>query len=517
MKNLPIGIQSFKKLRDSDFLYIDKTREIHKLLQDKGQCYFLSRPRRFGKSLLVSTLKEIFSGNRYLFTDLWIYDKIKWEKSQVIMLDFSTISYQTPQELKDSLKRFLDDTAQSHGITLNAEKNYKESLVELIEKLAGGGRVVLLIDEYDKPVLDHGEHPEIALQNRQILKSFYEALKGADEFLEFVFITGVSKFSKVSVFSGLNNLNDISLDARFSSILGFSDKEMQLHFKDEIAGLGEKWNVPAVNLESKIKKWYSGYSWDGKNKLYNPVSVHNFFTKKEFRNFWSSTATPSFLIEKIKEKELSVADFDDIEADNSEFNNYDVDNILVTPLLFQTGYLTIKRVVEHVGEKSYFLSYPNKEVRESFLKHLLRSYTQREFYQDSKLLKKFKNALHANDISGFFSMLKTLFAALPHDAAVKERDDYYQTVIYLVLTLMGICSHTEVETFMESMDAVIETDTHFYIIEYKMDTAESAIQHIKDKKYYQKHTGKGKKVTIIGIGFDSGERNISDFIFEEIQ
>lgn len=515
MKKLPIGMQTFSEIIEEKYLYIDKTEEIYNLLTGGGKYYFLSRPRRFGKSLMVSTLKEIFSGNKKLFKDLWIYDKWGWEKYPVIHLDFLGLQYGSKKELIETLEFMVNGSARTYGIELK-EKRYDKKFKELIEALSRKNKVVILVDEYDKPIIDNIENRETAWENRNILRTFYESIKGADQYLKFVFITGVSKFSKVSIFSGLNNLTDITLDEKYSTLLGYTENDFQSYFGDEVEKMSKLWAVSPDELFEKVKRWYNGYSWDGKNTLYNPVSIHYFISRQEFGNYWFSTATPTFLIKIIKEKELSIMEFEDIETESSEFDSYDVDNLQVTPILFQTGYLTVERVAVDVGEKTYYLSYPNKEVRESFLKHFLRSYTGEEPSLSSKVLKKLKESLYQDDLHEFFTIMKSLFASLPYDMIVKDREGYYQTVIYLVLTLTGIDTHTEIETNRGRLDALIETDYHIYIMEYKLDTPESAISQIKEKKYYEKYLSSGKAIKIVGVGFDMEQRNISDFTTEEV-
>jgi len=371
MKKLPIGIQTFRDIIDDDYLYIDKTGEIYKLLTEGGKYYFLSRPRRFGKSLMVSTLKEIFSGNKELFKDLWIYDKWGWEKYPVIHLDFLGLQYGNKEELIETLEFMVDGGARAYGVQLK-EKRYDKRFKELIEALSRKNKVVILVDEYDKPIIDNIENREVAWENRNVLRTFYESIKGAYQYLKFVFITGVSKFSQVSIFSGLNNLTDITLDEKFSTLLGYTEDDFRHYFGNEVEKMSDLWAVSSDELLEKVRRWYNGYSWDGTNTLYNPVSIHYFISRQEFGNYWFSTATPTFLIKIIREKGLPIMEFENIEMESNEFDSYDVDNIQVTPLLFQAGYLTVKKVEVDVGEKTYYLSYPNKEVRESFLKHFLR-------------------------------------------------------------------------------------------------------------------------------------------------
>ncbi|MGE5342871.1 MAG: AAA family ATPase [Candidatus Omnitrophota bacterium] len=371
MKHLPIGIQAFRRIIEENRVYVDKTETIFKLFSEGGRYYFLSRPRRFGKSLLISTLKEIFLGNRELFKGLWIYDKISWEPYPVIHIDFTLINYESPAELKASLERRIQKMASTFGLTLNQENSYQEKFIELIEKVSIQGKVVILIDEYDKPVIDHIENLEIATANREILKNFYSIFKGLDEYIQFVLITGVTKFSHVSVFSGLNNLSDITISNKYSTLLGYTEEELQHYFNDRIEDFSKSEHIEKELLLQMIKKMYNGYSWDGTHFVYNPHSILNLFDQKSFNNYWFTSATPTFLINQIRKHSIPLEDFENYEADGTIFEFYDVDRINVSSLLFQTGYLTIKRIEKiSLTSRLYYLSYPNMEVKESFLQYL---------------------------------------------------------------------------------------------------------------------------------------------------
>ncbi|MCP5050282.1 MAG: AAA family ATPase, partial [bacterium] len=269
MKNLPIGIQTFSKMIEGDYLYIDKTKDIYNLIASGGQYYFLSRPRRFGKSLLVSTLKELFSGNRELFKGLWIYDKIQWKKHPVIHLDFTQLEFKDSETLERSILNHLDKIAATNDIKLDAPA-YKTRFIQLIETLAAREQVVILIDEYDKPIIDHIQNPETAKANRDVLKNLFGVLKGLDEYIRFFFLTGVSKFSRVSIFSDLNNLNDITVDDKHAALLGYTQDELTVYFKEHIHGFSKKTGMSREYLLKQLRIWYNGYSWDGKNFLYNP-------------------------------------------------------------------------------------------------------------------------------------------------------------------------------------------------------------------------------------------------------
>ncbi|MCP5051488.1 MAG: ATP-binding protein [bacterium] len=518
MKNLPVGIQTFSKLIEGDYLYIDKTRDIYNLFAKGGQYYFLSRPRRFGKSLLISTMAELFSGNKELFKGLWIYDKIQWIKYPVIHIDLTKVNSDTPERLQKSLGRLMDDIAESHGISLDPNRYYDEKFAQLISKLSKKGTVVILIDEYDKPIIRYVETDEIetAKQIRDVLKSFYGVIKASDEFLHFVFITGVSKFSKVSVFSDLNNLTDITLREKFSTIAGYTEAEMKHYFPPYIEKMAEKRGMPQEYLTQTIRKWYNGYSWDGTNFVYNPFSILNLFNDDGFGNFWFSTGTPTFLIQLIKSQKMDIMAFESLIMDEFAFDNNDIDTMEISALLFQTGYLTIKKVILKNVKKKYELSYPNYEVRNAFLTYLLGEFTQKKPAFNTQLIERIGNAVEADNMEGFVQELKTLFAAIPYNIFIGEREAYYHTVIYLVLRLNGIDARPEDPTNTGRIDAVVETGKNIYIMEFKMGSEQDALNQIKDMKYYEKYQGKGKEIVLMGIGFDPEKRNIGNYIFESL-
>jgi hypothetical protein len=504
MKNLPIGLQTFSKLITGNYLYVDKTKYIYNLVAEGGQYYFLARPRRFGKSLLLSTLYEIFSGNQELFKGLWIEDKIQWQKHPLIHIDFTALEYETPELLKRSIEETLEKIGKEYGVRLTSV-SYKTRFAELIEKLSPQGRVVILIDEYDKPIIDKIQQQETCPGNRNILKEFYSVIKSSDRYVKFAFLTGVSKFSRVSVFSGLNNLNDITLDEKYAAMLGYTEEELRRYF-------------PVLDAEEerldKVRYWYNGYSWDGRHFVYNPLSILLYFEKNAFNNYWFTTGTPTFLVEMIKEKGIPVAEIEHIEADNTIFESFDIDNIELTSLLFQTGYLTIKKKTVTGDETIYHLAYPNREVQESFLKHLLKGFTQKQWVENLKFLRKLKASLDRNDLEAFFDTIEAMFASIPYNIFLQHREAYYHTVIYLLLRLADIDVGVETETNIGRLDAVAKTDTHVYIMEFKIGTSEEALQQIKEKKYGQPYSDSGKEVVLVGIGIDPAKRNIASHQIE---
>ncbi|MCP5052318.1 MAG: ATP-binding protein [bacterium] len=497
---------------EGDYLYVDKTKDIYNLITDGGQYYFLSRPRRFGKSLLISTLKELFSGNESLFKGLWIHDKWTWEKYPVIHLDFLGLDSGSREELIDSLEFLVNRNADRYGIKLK-EKNYNTRFKELVAQLAKTGPVVILIDEYDKPIINNLDDLEVAKGNRKILKTFYETVKESDPHLKFVFITGVSKFSRVSVFSGLNNLTDLTIDDHFSTITGYTQEELNHHFSDRITMLAKKFNKEEAVLLQEIKAWYNGYSWDGSNFVYNPYSILSFFRAQKLKNYWFVSGTPSFLVQMIKSYSIDVRELDGYRAGEGIFESFDLERMDVYALLFQTGYLTIKSIPE---DEIYLLSYPNREVKKSFMEHLLAEFSGRFAREISVLTHDLRNSLQKGEMEKFITTASVIFSGISYDMFVKDKEGYYQTVVSLMVKLVGIDIETEVETNQGRIDAVIKTDNIIYVIEFKLGTAETALAQIKAKKYYEKYLSDGKTVHIIGIGFDPEERNISGYLMETV-
>ena len=520
MKKLPVGIQTFSQLIDEGYIYVDKTEDIYNLITGGGKYYFLSRPRRFGKSLLISTLAELFSGNKELFKGLWIYEKIDWREYPVLHIDFSKISYKTPEILEESLDAVVEKIASDHGIQLNAKLFYKDKFGQLIEKLAQKEKVAVLIDEYDKPIIDNIGKKDVASQNREILKEFYTVIKACDMFIKFAFITGVSKFSKVSVFSGLNNLYDITIDSKYAVMLGYTQEELSTYFmpliekmvEQEADASGAHKESVKADLVRDIKRWYNGYSWDGEHFVYNPLSVLTFFSRGSFGNYWFETGTPSFLIKLMKEYKVDVTQLEHYKAGEAIFESFDVEKLHVVSLLFQTGYLTVKEVQPAGGRRVlYVLSYPNMEVKESFLEHILGEYSSQFADEVSVVIFELRDALMANKMDAFFKRIQSIFAKISYDMFVHEREGFYQTVIYLILMLIGINVKTEIETNLGRIDAVVETGTHLYIMEFKVGTAVDALKQIDDKKYFQRYLDSSKEISLIGVGFDKELRNLKEY------
>ncbi len=514
MKNLPLGIQTFRDFIKENYIYVDKTKPIHDLFARGGKYYFLSRPRRFGKSVLISTLAEIFSGNKELFKGLWIYDNIPWTQYPVIHLDLSKVSFKTPAILEKALDIRVEKIAADYNVQVDHRFFLKEKFEQLVEKMAQKQKVVILVDEYDKPLIDYIEAGKIetAKKIRDVLKSFYSVIKGLDPHLRFVFITGVSKFSRVSVFSDLNNLIDITLDANYSTLLGYTEAELQHYFSPYIKQMAEKRGTSTEDLIETIRKWYNGYSWDGENFVYNPFSILNLFNSSSFENFWFAAGTPTFLVNSIMKRKIEPMEFENLPVKDHVFNSYDLENLNAVALLFQTGYLTIKQVTREAEVKTYVLSYPNQEVRDSFLSHLFGEYTQKDTDFGTRLLERISKAVKADDIDGFIQKIKSLLASIPYRIFMGKKEAYYHSLIYLILRLSGASVSCEDPTNLGRIDAVLETGEKIYIMEFKMGSEKEAIAQIKAMKYYEKYLGSGKEIVLLGIGFDPGKRNIGNYL-----
>ena len=517
MKKLPIGIQTFSEIIEKNYVYVDKTAQIYEIVST-GQYYFFSRPRRFGKSLLVSTLAELFSGNRDLFRGL-VIDSLSWDWKQhsVIQVSFASIAYETPDSLKNGIKLRLQDIAKASHISLpeitstDPGRMLQVLTKELYEKTSQ--QVVLLIDEYDYAILRHVHNPPVADQIREVLMGFYGVIKDLDPYLRFVFLTGVSKFSKTAIFSGLNNLQDLTLDERAASLLGYTQQEIVVSFPEYLELANKKLQVSSEQLIAMIRDWYDGYSFtreprESKNEMYNPFSVLNFLQKKDFSNYWFESGTPTFLINLIKKNDYPVQDFENTEATDAELGTFDIHNISLKTLLFQTGYLTIDHYI--AADRYYVLRYPNKEVIYSLTEYIFASITNGEKIYLIKVVSALKKSLDTKNSEQLLEALSRLYALVPYTLHIGE-EKYYQTIFYLILKLAGADIIVEEATNIGRIDAVLETAKEIFIIEFKINTtAKKAIQQIVDRNYAQKYQGQGKRITAVGIAFDMTLKNVAE-------
>ena len=510
MKNLPIGIQSFQKLIDTGCIYVDKTQIIHDLVT-KGAYYFLSRPRRFGKSLLISTLKELFKGNKTLFKDLWIESNWDWSQtSPVIHISFDVVDYQM-QSLAQALTYELKECAEKYGIELVSD-SFKSQFRELLKALsAKHGRVVLLIDEYDKPIIDYLEKSKIeqAKINRDTLRDFYSVLKSADEQLRFVFITGISKFSRVSLFSHLNNLADITMNKKYAALVGYTQQEVEAYFEDYLQLIEQELSISREELLEKMKIWYNGYSWDGVTRVYNPFGTLNFLDNRTFVNFWFATGNPKFLIEQMREK--AFYNIENQTVNGIIFEKFDIENIELTSLLFQTGYLTVKELGER--DNYYVLDYPNHEVRESMYQFLIDDLAKNIHRGDSGLtMIDLKKAFLERDTEQVREILNGILSDLPNEAFLKQTEGLFHGLVHIIFNYLGIFIKSEVHSSRGRADAVVETPTDVFIFEFKINkTATEAMAQIEKKKYADKYRASKKILNGIAFNYNSTERCIDEW------
>ncbi len=501
MKKLPIGIQTFSEIRNGEYIYVDKTKSIAELIE--GKYYFLSRPRRFGKSLLVDTLKQIFLGNKELFKGLWIENQIDWQAYPVIHIDFSGTGYKS-SGLPEAISGMMEREATRHGIHL-AEQTYDQKFRELVVKLSEKGQVVVLIDEYDKPVIDYLDNIPQAVENREILKTFYSPVKPLDPYLKFVLITGVSKFSHISIFSDLNNLRDITVSPQFAELLGITFEEILRYFDEYLVKWEKQFGSRGTLLES-IQHWYNGYSWDGMNFVYNPFSLINFFADGQFSNYWFRTGTPTFLTKLVKTGNFNVPEFEQLVTTSSVLDKFEIENIELAGILFQTGYLTIKK---KEGEY-YILGYPNHEVRQSWFEHLLAMLNDARIQSNNSILWRMKAALTEGQTETFMLLLKEIFAGLTYQQ-IERKESYFHSIFYLTVKLLGMEIESEVLTSFGRIDVVIKTRDYIYITEFKLGTAMEALEQIRKIRYAEKYAGSGKQIILLGIGFDADQRTIGSW------
>ena len=510
MKKLPIGIQTFSEIREDNYIYIDKTKHIYDLIES-GKYYFLSRPRRFGKSLFISTLQAVFEGRQELFEGLYIRDKWDWQrKYPVIKISFAGVA-RNLADMKQDVTDILRSNRKRLNITCEDDDNIGGCFRDLIEKSYEKyqEKVVILVDEYDKLILDNLDQMEIAKEAREILKDLYTTIKDCDEFIKFAFLTGVSKFAKVSIFSGLNNLKDITLDKRYGTICGYTDNDLRTTFKEHLV---------SVDM-NRVQQWYNGYNFLGEY-VYNPFDILLFIDNDfRFDNYWFATGTPSFLIKLIKDNDYFIPQLSNLKVSNALIDSFDIEKIKLEPVLFQTGYLTIKEVKELAfGGYEYYLSIPNREVAISFHDIIIQYLTDETQFTGTKST--LYETLQTADLTRFRDTLKSLFASIPYNNYVNNTissyEGYFASVIYVYLAGLGLEIIGEDVTNRGRIDLTVKLDDNIYIIEFKVDGKDKGIKQIKEKNYQQKYIGKGKNIYLIGIDFSSKEKNLSGFVYEQV-
>ena len=510
-RKLPIGIQTFREIREENCYYVDKTAYIARLV-DEGKHYFLSRPRRFGKSLFLDTLKELFEGNEPLFEGLAIHERWDWSvRHPVLRLDFSRGNFKEPGQLQEDVMAQLDAIERREGVGSDyagAPARFSHLMEALHER--SGQRVAVLIDEYDKPILDALEVPEVARANRDLLRGLYSTIKFGDAHIAFTFLTGVSKFSKVSLFSGLNNLKDITLDPRYSAICGYTEEDLDAVFTPELPGLDRE----------EIRRWYNGYNWLGEEQVYNPFDVLLLFDRRQFGAYWFETGTPTFLLDMLLERGVNSLALDDMLGSEELLSAFDVDHIATEALLFQTGYLTIRRSEPRGGEIYYRLGYPNREVQQSLNKSLLNHLTSNPARRAEHSARLY-DLLLVNDFDGLETLLEAFFASIPYqwhtNNEIASYEGYYASVFYSYFASLGLSITVEDSSSAGRLDMAVEFNGQVYLFEFKVveRAAEgAALRQLQERDYAAKYRGRGAAIHLIGVEFSREKRNVVAFEVE---
>ena len=508
LKNLPIGIQDFESLINDGYLYVDKTAIMHRLVST-GRYYFLSRPRRFGKSLLISTLKAYFLGKKDLFKGLAVEQlEQKWTVHPVLHLDLNTDNYDCKVALDDRIALSLSSWEELYGRN-ELEKSFGARFEGVIQRAyeKTGERVVILVDEYDKPLLQTIGNEKLQDDYRATLKSFYGALKSKDGCIKFAMLTGVTKFGKVSVFSDLNNLNDISLDNDYYNICGISEEELKGVFEPYVNRLAEARKMTQSEAYSELKRNYDGYHFtDETPGMYNPFSLLNALQKRTFGSYWFETGTPSYLVELMQDQDMKLWNITKKLVSSDVLNSVDIATTEPISVIFQSGYLTIKGYKNEYD--GYLLGFPNEEVKRGFLRYLIPRYTSVRPSDTAFEIESFIEEVKGGDISGFMTRLESFFANTPYDL-IKDTENHYQNVLFILCNLCGLYTKAEFHTSNGRVDMTIETPDYVYVFEFKYNgTAEEAMAQIKEKNYAQPFMASGKKIALIGANFSGETRNI---------
>ena len=508
LRNLPIGIQNFESLRTDGYLYVDKTELIFRLVTT-GRYYFLSRPRRFGKSLLMSTIHSYFSGRKDLFEGLAI-EKLEqeWLEHPVLHLDLNTQKYDCLEALENVLEEFVVGQESIYGRN-PAEKGLGRRFQGIIGRAfeKTGRKVVILVDEYDKPMLQAIGNPELKDAYRATLKGFYGALKSMDGCIKFALLTGVTKFGKVSVFSDLNNLKDISMDARYTGICGITEQELLSNLDGYIERLASDNDISKDEAVTKLREQYDGYHFcENTEGIYNPFSLLNALDSLKLRDFWFETGTPTYLVQLLQEHNYNLEKMSREETSADVLNSIDANSTNPIPVIYQSGYLTIKDY-DPVFE-TYTLGFPNREVEKGFMNFLVPYYTSISSSSSAFEIKSFVRDVQSGNTEGFIARLKSFFADTPYEL-VKKLENHYQNVVFILFKLMGFYTQAEYRTSEGRIDMVVKTPKFCYVLEFKLDgTAEEALEQISNKNYTLPFSVEDRQIIRIGINFDSTTRNI---------
>lgn len=506
----PIGIQSFSEIRENGYVYVDKTRFVHTLVT-RGKYYFLSRPRRFGKSLLLSTIEAVFKGRRNLFKGLYIDSTDwEWEEYPVIHVDLNVRDYKDETSLKTKLAYEVERFEKIYGIEKSTdivEDRFSNLIINLKNKT--GKNVVVLVDEYDKPLLSALHDEEKKYRFRSILQAFYGVLKSLDPYIKFGMLTGVTRFSKVSVFSGLNNLGDISMLPQYNAICGITETELSDNFDEGIRDLAEAENVSEKDIHDLLKKNYDGYHFSEKlEDIYNPFSLLRTFDTKKFDSYWFASGTPTFLVRLLEKSRFPIPEMEDYRCSEDLLTGSDVYLTDPVPIFFQSGYLTIKGYDKEF--RQYTLGFPNIEVAQGFSKFLMKSYMHSDSY--SSFIADFVRDVRMGKPEEFMEKLKSFLAGVPYDHIKGTVEMHFENVIYIIFKLMGFYVHTEFRTSDGRIDMVVETHDFVYIIEFKINsTPAMALKQIIQKEYSLPFMSSGKKIFEIGANFSAKSRRMTGF------
>ena len=510
----PIGVQSFEKLREDGYVYVDKTRQVYEIVAN-GNCYFLGRPRRFGKSLLLSTFEAYFLGKKDLFHGLAIENlETEWTEYPVLRLDLNTGKYDSVQSLRDEFNRHLEKWESRFGDRFK-DRNSAERFLQVIELAykKTGKQAVILVDEYDKPLLQNFADVKLQDEIRAEMKSFYSVLKTQDRYIRFAFLTGVTKFGKVSVFSDLNNLNDISTDKRYADVCGITEEEIGVYFEQSVKDLAQDNGMTFEEARAELKNRYDGYHFcAGGEGIYNPFSLLNALDKKKIGDYWFETGTPTFLVKLLKDCDYNLNDLQNGEVEAAELSGVNAFEGNPVPIIYQSGYLTIKDYDKEF--ETYILDFPNKEVENGFVRQLLPMYSDSRKSNPAFDVKRFIFDARSGDAEGFMTRLQAFFEDADYRVAGKK-EIYFQNVMFVVFKIMGFYTEVERVTSRGRIDVVIKTSDFIYIIECKLDgSAEEALRQINEKGYANPYAADKRELFKIGVNFSSETRGISEWLIE---
>jgi len=532
MKKLPVGLQDFRYMRENDFAYVDKTSFLFQMI-DLGKFYFLSRPRRFGKSLTVSTLKYLFQGEKGLFEDTWIYDRWDWNtRYPVVHISMTDVDTSSTDRLEESLYTLLKEIYASFDLVLDVrlvKDAFRRLLSSVYQKT--GQRIALLIDEYDKPILDHLHEADQADAIRNVLRTFYSTIKDADPFLRFVFITGITKFTKAGVFSTLNNLADLTYRKAYATMLGYTQEELENTFQTYIQSCCQELDMEPSVLIEKIRQYYNGFSFDGRRFVYNPFSILNFFSERAFKNYWFESGSPYFLGQYIRKHQIEFDKLTDHSVTESIFSSYEIEAAPPESFLAQSGYLTFKSFDKELG---YALDFPNQEVKDSFNQLILLHAYELDDHQAGAIRTSIIEGLRSRDFVRIFAQMQQVFSAIPYHLYLKREEKkgetggierlerYYHAVLLTLLWGCGIDAVAEEPSNLGRSDLVIRYGQDVWVLELKKaysgqnakDAAQLGLEQIKSKGYGARY--KDRSLFLVGIGIDEEKRNLGGFVMESV-